>query len=66
MLKSTKRRLSNATSFISRKKQLVSEVKRHAGWRGEVSLCEAADLLKGNTPSICSYLNATDEEFCSK
>lgn len=33
-------------SFASKKGRLIHEIKHHPAWRGELSLCEAAFLLK--------------------
>lgn len=61
MLKSTTKRLGKAAPFVSRKRQLISEVKEHAGWKDEISLCEAADLLKGHAPFTYILSQGFDE-----
>ena len=38
------------TPFVSKQLQLTKEINDHPSWKGDVSLCEAAALLKGNNP----------------
>lgn len=48
MLKNLKQRVK--TSNKSKKQLLADEVKAHPAWRDDISLCEAAALLKNYAP----------------
>ena len=49
MLTKKQSRRSNRT-FLSAVSRLEKQVKGHLAWRGDISLIEAADLLKAETP----------------
>ena len=49
MLARTRSKRSNRT-FLSDVSRLEKQVKDHLAWRGDISLIEAADLLKSETP----------------
>lgn len=61
MLTFSRTRLRFKTPFVSKKQQLIVAIKNHASWRGNVSLCEAAALLKGNDPYTFIVSEGMDE-----
>lgn len=61
MLTFSRTRLRFKTPFVSKKQQLIDAIKSHAAWRGNVSLCEAAALLKGNDPFTFIVSEGMDE-----
>jgi len=50
MLKFKQARWRFKTPFTSKKLHLVKEIKNHPSWKGDVSLCEAAALLRDHSP----------------
>ena len=61
MLTFSRTRLRFKTPFVSKKQQLIDAIKSHASWRGNASLCEAAALLKGNSPFTYIVSEGMDE-----
>ena len=49
------------TSFKSKKRDLVREIKNHSAWKDDVSLCEAAALLKGHSCFTYTLSQGMDE-----
>lgn len=49
MLTVSKAGMRIKTSFKSKKRDLIREVKNHASWKNDISLCEIAALLDGQS-----------------